>query len=483
MNLDGDPTANRTMFANNWDRLGGRALDILNGYVLSIRLKCDFVFYWPFDERFPEMEEQLSFFNYDFIQQHRVYYDPQDLNYEFVDFSQFTQESAKTYINDRSETKYFKNTNFFASPKFLGESELEISDFYIKCAIESLSRESLELWAQARRFYGNFESIHGRYGDLLEGNFNQYVDPRKYVDTLSLAALVRKLNSKTSSLTLLSDTPEITIGIENQEICDLRPIIHLSALNTELNEFEVQCFELFIMASSRTIYASSLSAFSILASKIGGNNLILIHSVVEENILVKINRKSLRRHYSKFNHRIRKQTKARDLVSLLQKDWKHLQIEELTSIVKIAQKSDSNYVLALCLSAIIDAIESKFLSSNYKMDIAEIESRGRLNIHDDPLMLTLTTKLCLLGEKFPIERLEIRAEIEKLSPFQFSKNSALDFLDSYLDFQVEATESEKHRHLENKARIEGLWQKIVISDEKELLFALLKLLKLVGFKR
>ena len=99
---------NPTMFANNWDRLGGRVLDILNSYILSKKLDCEFIFYWPLDDRFPEMEEQINFFSQNFIQQHRVHFDPQEFNFEFIDFSKFTQESAKRYINDQKENMYFK---------------------------------------------------------------------------------------------------------------------------------------------------------------------------------------------------------------------------------------------------------------------------------------------------------------------------------------------------------------------------------------
>ncbi len=475
--------AKPTIFANNWDRLGGRVLDILNGYVLSKRLDCDFVFYWPLDDRFPEMEEHLYFFNKDFIRRYRVYFDPQGFNFEFVDFSAFTQESAKKHLHEQKEKKYFKNPNFFMSPKFLDDSEEELSNLYIKCAIDSLSTKSIELWNQARSFYETFDSIHGRYGDLLIGNFNQYVDPRKYVDTLSLAALVRKLDPTINNVALLSDSPEITRAIEKVHVCHLRPIVHFDGMKNKLNEFEEQYFELFIMASSRTIYASSLSAFSILASKIGGNNLKLIYSEIEENYAIGLSKRNLSRHYSKFDREIRMKTKARDLVRILQNDWKNLKFEELSRIVKLAQKSDPNYVLLLCFSAILDAFETKLSRSNRKMIKSEILARDRLHIHADPLVLALATRICLLGDRSPKDALESRSELEKLSPFQISRESIISFLDGYPDIQVDAESIKSIGAHGNRTKTEVLWQTIVSSDEKELLFALLKLLKLIEIAR
>jgi hypothetical protein len=324
---------NPTIYANNWDRFGGRALDILNGYVLSRRLDCDFNFYWPYEERFPEIEEQIYFFSDDFIQRHRVFFNPEDRNYQFVDFSQMTLKNAKKYINNSTDIKYFRNPNFFMSPKFLGDAEKDASNIYVEYAKDSFSSKSLELFNYASKTYSNFEAVHGRYGDLLDGNFNQFVEPRKYIDTLSLAALVRELKSNQDNVVMLTDTPEIACGIEKLENCNLRPINHSSTSRIEINSFEEQTLELFIMASCRTIYAPSLSAFSILGSKIGGNNLRFINSKIENNFEIVLDRKKLRQHYSNFNRSIRNQAMARDMISILQHSWKNFDFKDLKKII------------------------------------------------------------------------------------------------------------------------------------------------------
>jgi hypothetical protein len=458
-------------------------LDILNGYVLSRRLDCDFVFYWPYDERFPEMEEQLFFFSDDFIQRHRVFFNPEDLNYQFVDFSQMTLENAKKHINYSTKIKYFRNPNFFVSSKFLEDIEKDASNIYVEYAKDSFSSKTLELLKHANNSYSNFEAVHGRFGDLLDGNFNQFVDPRKYIDTLSLAALVKELKFNQNNVVMLTDTPEIARGIEKLENCDLRPINHSSTLRIESNHFEKQTLELLIMASCRTIYAPSLSAFSILGSKIGGNNLKLINSKIENNFEIVLDRKKLRQHYSNFDGSIRKQTMARDLISILQHNWKHFDFKDLKKLILKAKKSDSNYVLALCLASIMNAISSNIPRYKYLMEKAEQQARSRSNIHHDPLILALVTKICFLPLNSQSTEQKIRTEIDGLSPFQFSKQSALFFLDNLPASANESFVSKKRNKRLNQIAIEQVWQSIVLTGEDELLFAMLKLLRLVGFKR
>jgi hypothetical protein len=131
----------------------------------------------------------------------------------------------------------------------------------------------------------------------------------------------------------------------------------------------------------------------------------------------------------------------------------------------------------------MNAISSNIPRYKYLMEKAEQQARSRSNIHDDPLILTLVTKICLLPLNSKSAELEIRAELDRLSPFQFSKESALIFLDNLLVSHNESFVIEKRNKRLDQVAIERVWQSIVLSGEDELLFAMLKLLRLVGVKR
>jgi hypothetical protein len=139
MSLQIDKLKTATLLANNWDRFGGRALDILNGYLLSKKLGCNFAFHWPNDHRFPEMEEQIWFFSEEFIREHRIERAPEALEVENVNFNEMSLDDALSLINDSRSKHFFRNPNFFSLPKFLDETLNEAQQAFSTAAREVMS--------------------------------------------------------------------------------------------------------------------------------------------------------------------------------------------------------------------------------------------------------------------------------------------------------------------------------------------------------
>lgn len=485
MHLNSTYRTNSYIFADSWDRFGGRTLDILNGFTLSIKLECNFAFYWPDDERFPEMEEQIHFFSTEFIKKFRIDFSPPSSQVRYIDFNELTQDSAKKTLVHSSEVMYFRNPNVFALPRFLDENEKSARESYVQSGLAVISSLNLELWEKIKTSYSDFDSIHARYGDLLDGSFNQFVDPRKYVDSYNLLALVKKLSQNARRPLILSDTPEISVALEKLTKSTLRPDLKIFKSPRNSSLFELQTIELFTLASSRCIFAPNLSAFSFLASRLGGNELRFIRSETGNEFCFDERPISIRKHYRDFSKNIKNQTITRDLVSILQHYWKNYEIKKVIRIIQSAQRHDSDYVTSICLSGIVEALKSNTRKSRLLIEKSEVLARSRLIVHHDPLFIALIVKYCTLDGRLVSEKEATLVELKTLEPYQISKANALEFLEEFENLRKNSIVSRSSKFfskLQFQKRLQGIWHGIVESDETELLYGLLKLLKLSNEK-
>ena len=457
-----------TLLANNWDRFGGRALDILNGYVLSRKLNCNFVFYWPEEYRFPEMEEQIQFFSKSFIEKYRITNSPSPESIKYIDFNLLSLSETKLMISDLGEAQFFKNPNFFSLPKFTDEDETLSREIYSETAKSIISPSISFLWRELSQKYSNSEAVHGRYGDLVTGAFNQYVDIGKYVDSYSLKALLEKLKKENRKVVILSDSADISRALE--KLIGVKLIPAETAKSKKITYFELQTIELLIMASCKNIYASSSSAYSILASRIGNVPIKLIREELNYSSASLSWAGNRRFYYSKFNKKIRAQVRSRDSMSVLQYYWKNFDFEALRDLVCDANKVDQGYVLSLCLEAIIAKIDGDSKKAKDSIAKAETLARSRLEIHHDPMVLTLLVKLFLVKNDLPSLAESIKSEILELNPFQFSKQNALNFI-------LECESKEFKNYFEsNETEVAIIWERIVRSSNAEIVYALLQLL-------
>lgn len=468
-----------TLIANNWDRFGGRALDILNGYVLAKKFGCKFAFYWPDDHRFPEMQEQIWFFSEEFIREHRIECAPEADEIEHVNFNEMSFDAALSLVFNLSSKQFFRNPDFFSLPKFLDETLDEAQQFFSFSARQVISPKSLKTWNELRAKYSQYISIHGRYGDLVNGSFNQYVDPRKYVETISLTKLIKNLYSTNERVVLLSDTAEISRAIEKIVKKGLQPFERVNSDAFGFTEYDLQNFELLTLASSKCIYASSSSAFSILASRIGNVPIKSIRDELETRDSSYPSFKWIGRFYLKFNQEIRSQVISRDVLSVLDFYWKKMKFKEIIKYIEYAHKVNSDYVLSLCTTAIILKLRLKRTKSLVLIEHAEEIARSRVSVHHDPLVLTLLVKYSLLRSESGESIDDIRSEIASLNPYQFSKQKALDFLgefDSAVSYETEKYYS-RRKNLRNwRKRQQKSWEQIVKSEEKDFIYGLLRML-------
>ena len=408
-----------TFFADNWDRFGGRASAIFSCYVMSQRLDCNFSFFWPDDPRVPGMEDQVNFFSPEFLQAHRVFQQPSPRDCVTVNVGQFTLNQAKDFVEDFESEVFLKFSDFFALPQFLDDTKEEALSHYSRIALSSMNSELRTLFKDISDQKKNVITVHGRFGDLLNGDFCQYVPINKYIDTISFRVLLDNFTNSSENLEFFSDTPAVVTGLEKHSGLKLQYASDFLDAAQDKTNFAEQWFDLFSIASSAHIFAAPSSAFSTFAAKLGGKQTSEVRSKLLESPIQRALALDYKSHYAAFDDSIRHALEARDISNLLQIHWMHLDFSNVRALAKRSYLADRNYVFASCVWAVIKYLEGFTGQALNILKNAESQAQKVRDTHHDPLAVVLLTKYCLAAYSDDDSQKSILSKLQDLVPLQF----------------------------------------------------------------
>jgi len=479
-----------TIFSNNWDRFGGRALGILNCYYVAKKLDLKFAFFWPQNELFQDAHAQIEFFSTEFQNKYRVSEDLPPSKITQIDLVSYTLPDARKFVATLGDSSAIGIQNFFTLPKFLDEHEELCMSQYADCAYEAMSSEVRRTFDDLKIINADAISIHARMGDLINGSWNQHVPTSKYVNTITFRHLLFSQQKNIEKTFVLSDSPLVVDGLEEILGQPLRSNYVPVQLEKLCGENCQDFFDLLTMAASQSIYAPPLSAFSVFAARVGGKNLHDIQSLFPKDAIGELLAINLDDHYRNFEIDIRGALKARDLVNLLQCHWRDLGFTEVMQLVEISYAADSDYVYAACIKAVSEVLVGNKKIAITILDHAEDRARSVTNIHSDPLAVVLLTRFCVsVAESGKIDDLVLQ-ELGKLVPYQFLSTIAVGYAKEWSrKFQGLRNFDRKKVHggrawtalgatkrVLRYFRLKRAWKLITKSDEKEFLFAILELM-------
>ena len=480
-----------TLFANNWDRFGGRALDILNCFYVAQKLQINFKFFWPYNSFFSHNDPQLRFFSQDFLDRYRVGRDLDSGTKQFIDVNDYTFKAAKEYVASIDANMNLGILEFLSLPQFLGENKENCIMEYAACAISVMSTEVLNARDEINKSSTSWTSIHGRYGDLVDGDFKQYVPKSKYVNTLVYRNYIEQAINSATEIRFLSDSTSVVEGLEKISKRNLSSQFHSQELIETFGKDARDFIDILMMANSDLILAPNSSAYSILASRIGGTKLLDFQSLLNENSILEILELDIDGHYEQFRLQIRGKLKARDLVNLLQNHYKSLDFSTVLKLSHNSYSADGDYVYAACIWSSIQFLLGKKEESLKILARAETAARSVTNVHHDPLAVVLVTKFCLSAFETKDANLAITQELAELKTYQFSVLIAAGYLASWehraqLKFEVQRVNviirtihSSKYlfkRLRPRKTRMNKSWESTVSSEFNEFLFCILDML-------
>jgi len=408
-----------TIIANNWDRFGSRACPILIGYLLSKKLECRFSFEWPYDSRFDQMEKEVNFFSVRFQEKHRVYGIGSDRNLIFMNPKNHTLNEAKDLVSSMKSDVILKFEDFLTLPTFLGEEDKFVQIELRECALEIMDEQLAKQLSISKNLHSDAIAIHGRFGDLLNGDFSHFVPSDKYISSLTYRRFLEK-SENIKKIVFLSDSIQVTNGLQRIVGRNLSP----NRVTNSGIYLDDQWKDLFSLASSKTLIANTKSAFSVFASMIGNCLPLTIEKSPSDLTIF-----NLDDHYNNFDFNVRNSLKSRDIMNLIQLNFRELKFKRIFELNRIAYYSDPNYTMAACCQGIIEFLLGNPEMSHQIINMSEIESRKFVRIHNEPLALTLIVKYCLATLENPASANEIFTEIIKLELYQIPRNTIISFLD------------------------------------------------------
>jgi hypothetical protein len=268
--------------------------------------------------------------------------------------------------------------------------------------------------------------IHGRFGDLLDGPFCQYVPTEKYLDTISLRYYINNFKENGDRVIIVTDTNAVREGLNK-------------TLNLELrNDYKIlipknvhmDIFDLLLLSSGWKVVSNGGSSFSILASLIGNYKILDLHEILKHSSKSKIIGIDLDHHYAQFDVLIRGQLQSRDLCNFARNNFLEIDFSELKELLMRAYLSDPEYIYGACCWSILEYINGNYLNSKKILLYAESKARKNKIIYDDPLFVVLFTKYCFLLLEESDKAHEILKELFNLNCFQFPSTLSKIFISS-----------------------------------------------------
>ena len=409
------------------------------------------------------MEDQVNFFSPEFLKAHRVFQQPSPMDCVTVDFNQFTLSQAQNFVNDFKSQTFLKFSNFFALPQFLDDTKQEALSQYSRIALSSMNSDLHQLFKIISDQRKNVITVHGRFGDLLNGAFCQYVPISKYIDTITFRVLLDSFTNSSETIKFFSDTPAVVTGLEILSGRKLQGGSELFDTAQDKTDFVEQWFDLFSISSSVRIFAAPSSAFSTFAAKLGGQQISEVRSELLQSPIQKALDLDYKSHYAAFDNSIRHVLEARDISNLLQIHWMHLDFPSVRALAKRSYQADHNYVFASCIWAVIQYLEGRTGQALNILKNAENEALKVSDTHHDPLAVVLLTKYCLATYSDDFLQKSILSNLQDLVPLQFYFAPFLNSWESRIRKSVLTEHQSSRRTLRTmfggrKSSVTDLWE-------------------------
>jgi hypothetical protein len=317
-------------------------------------------------------------------------------------------------------------------PKLAGVDTLALfrnlkDDLWSKQTLEFASRIS-----ESMSFSNIGGAIHCRYGDILEGDFRQYPDVKKYVPFVAISKFIEK-NSQ-QSWVVISDTPQVVEVLKSKShtVVDRSTIL----MENQFNSIPVDLFDLLLLQESKQVVGPSESAFSKLGAHLSGKEpLELVNELGPtewEQIFGDILELEI---YKDFDPRLRGLIQSRDIAWVLDFRMSYLGLGKFSEAAKIACAVDAENVVAQCQLAFSLGCGNDFVQSLEILNQAKEYASEVKNIHRDPLFYVFS--MLFIVQVLQIFRLGFKQRnLQKIKNLFGELESAISMLNDLDPYQL-----------------------------------------------
>lgn len=261
--------------ANQSDRLGSRLCAIVNAWSLAKAVDSKFGFVWPRNEC-AELHHPLEIFSQDFLDEFEIPEAdfPSDVKRPALGI--MTLEESRNFCYQHQNSSIVVPINFevhaFVGEEFQSAHERFLGSFS-EIGWSSLIREVVS--SKQRRMY---DALHIRAGDIITGNWSQSMPVEKYLPTGFVDYFIEGLAGGSGlPLVVFSDNGDYISYLVGRfdrvwTVADLVPGYG------DFSEAQQAFVDVFMLSGASRLFAPVRSAFSQLASSIGG---VKVQSVYE----------------------------------------------------------------------------------------------------------------------------------------------------------------------------------------------------------
>jgi hypothetical protein len=324
------------------------------------------------------------------------------------------------------------------------------SDTTVEEALQELQSLSDELWSlevielfnSARTEIQNSDVLHARFGDLVTGEWRNFVEPTKYITGWQIDNLLALRASQGKRVILITDSPDVKKVFDQDEVTDFK---HLDRGNFS-NDARRLVSDLALMKYSEKLYAPDASAFSTLGAHIGGKQITKLSrerilTAPEVSIVSKCKEIWLGKKIPNGNAFV-----SRDLDQYVNCLSGIFSLAKLKFLTRAAYQADKKNVTAISHLAVTRALQGRFVVAERMIRKAIRISKNSYETHHDPLFLALSVKYLIEtlriisnGTKFYCssytwtnslrKTVRTRSQLDNVNPYQFPKNTALNRFD------------------------------------------------------
>ncbi len=157
------------------------------------------------------MEDEITFFSDEFVLNHRIQEFAQSAA-QSIDSSPLTTmtvQQARAWSQKLTAVQYLIPRNFTVVQSFVDESSTTNLERFAEITASITHPHFAEIRQKISEVVQGSTTIHARYGDLIDGNWKQFIDPTKYISTIDLSEALKKKLAEGKKVFIFSDTSSI----------------------------------------------------------------------------------------------------------------------------------------------------------------------------------------------------------------------------------------------------------------------------------
>jgi hypothetical protein len=379
--------------ARRWDGLGGRLHAIMNAWSVARVLGLEFRFVWPRD-RFNELAEPRELFAEAFLERFEMP-DPSGHRHAIdLDPMTLTVEEARARCRAAPPNSMIEISECFTIVSFADEPIADAeARFRVGLSEIGWSATSQALVTSVTACPVEYSAIHVRAGDIVTGDWRQFVPVDKYMPTAYVEFAISSLAGDDGRPVVVISDNAPYVNYLKTRFGMIRVPSDVVGGYAELTDAQRAFADILVLSAAGRILAANASAFSQLAAHVGGVVLHSIDDVMLEEEAQRCLRESLDgRAIEPEWSSVLRPLLARDICWLLDVYSESLAASEYATLAARAAEYEPDFCGALNRSAAASVLRGNYEASKHASSRA-VRTAALSRRHADPLVESLATSI------------------------------------------------------------------------------------------